>query len=154
MKATTTPSDKQTNNQPALQPPELLPCPFCGAAPNLKQVPSRTVSANYWWIGCEIKGDNLTHSLSGCGIGHSAWSETEVVAKWNTRARVDGGAKGVDEVIESAISHASGLCNRGRFEDAFSVMVNALRWFGSQDGATTAPIAAPQDEAQTSKEED
>lgn len=64
----------------------------------------------------------------------------------NTRARVDGGAKGVDEVIESAISHASGLCNRGRFEDAFSVMVNALRSFGSQGSAATAPIAASVDD--------
>lgn len=74
----------------------LEPCPFCGAAPNLKQVPSKTQSANYWWIGCEIKG-TPQKDLIGCGIGHSAWSKDEVIAKWNTRLSPASTAPVVDE---------------------------------------------------------
>lgn len=72
-------------NNPDNEPGEALKaCPFCAGEATLKQVPSRTQSGNYWWIGCEIRG-TPQRDLTGCGIGHSAWSKSEVIAKWNTR---------------------------------------------------------------------
>lgn len=63
---------------------EDLPCPFCGRAPTLKQVPfGETVRdmESYWWVGCEIDAN-----ITGCGIGHSNVEKSVAVNKWNTRA--------------------------------------------------------------------
>lgn len=66
----------------------LLPCPFCGRAPTIKEVrfTAEVLAASpepksYWWIGCEIDAH-----ITGCGIGHSSIDKQEAIRKWNTRA--------------------------------------------------------------------
>jgi Restriction alleviation protein Lar len=63
---------------------ELLPCPFCGRSPVLKQ----TGETNYWWIGCEI-----SLGQHGCGVGHSRYDKDEVIQLWNTRPNLPTGTE-------------------------------------------------------------
>lgn len=65
---------------------ELLPCPFCGNAPAVKHIASRSGAYpdGYYWVGCEI--DVTSEGCSGCGIGHSKITRDEAIASWNHRA--------------------------------------------------------------------
>lgn len=67
--------NEQTELQKAV---ELLPCPFCGANPVIKQAGT----TRYWWVGCEI---HLSEEPRGCGVSRSAYEKQEAIDRWNTR---------------------------------------------------------------------
>jgi hypothetical protein len=80
----TTSSDPQPQQQEG---PELKPCPFGPPPEHLPPVVKEVnaTQGTYWWVGCEI---HLSPSAppTGCGVGHSALTREEAIAKWQSRA--------------------------------------------------------------------
>jgi hypothetical protein len=66
---------------------KLLPCPFCGLPATIEHRDGAHVRS-FWLVGCFVEIDGVSvieAKLKGCGITLSALSESEAVAKWNTR---------------------------------------------------------------------
>ena len=136
-----------TDSQPALQPPELLPCPLCGST-NLFL---RDIAG--WELDCRDCELSLVLADDPSREG--------LIARWNTRARV------VDGVVATVgqrhwqlrIGAQETMCGRDIKGVSFTLLseyvtceiCNAAK-FGYQMGraderaAATAPIAAPHDE--------
>jgi len=76
--------------EPQTQPAEavkLIPCPFGPPPEHLPPIVKEVKGTQdtYWWVGCEI---HLSPSAPpvGCGVGHSALTREEAIAKWQSRA--------------------------------------------------------------------
>ena len=97
--------------------PDLLPCPFCGAAPKVEHSVSR--GRNVMSVWCDAPD---------CGFAETYASDPEAVAKrWNARiiptSSIDG--QNVDQDANVILHDLLGSLNR---------LADARLWAESQDG--------------------
>lgn len=144
-----TPSDKQT--QPALQPPELLPCPFCPHGYGFV----RNESGRYFgicWVECDWKADSgldPVKDVAPCGARTAEYNTVEeAITAWNTRTRVVDGVVATEVLNVLAGRHHAANHKQFDRETCPAWPCDILRT------AVTAPIAASVKESNPDREID
>lgn len=149
-----------TDNQPALQPPELKPCPFCGVVPTTQshtQEDEMDEGRYLFFIEC----GNSACPMALVSTGGPFKDENKAANRWNTRTRVAGGVATVDygslhwQLKAGAEETMCGRLAQGvrctLLQDFATCKTCKAVAFGYQMGraderATTAPVAASVDD--------